>query len=108
MNANYKILFSQPSEGNRVFDGNATDNGFSGLDGDLIGTFRDADGSVYSANAQIVKDLPFHMTPNCSQRSNWKMMPCVDTFGQVNIVVYEIFLLKCIIYTGTSRVSSIS
>jgi hypothetical protein len=67
-----------------VFDGNATDNGFSGLDGDLIGTFRDEDGSVYSANSQIVKDLPFHMTPNCVQRSNWKMMPCGDTFGQVN------------------------
>ncbi|XP_056019715.1 cell surface hyaluronidase-like [Ostrea edulis] len=80
-----KFGFADPSEGNRVFDGNATDNGFSGLDGDLIGTFRDADGSVYSANAQIVKDLPFHMTPNCLQRNNWKMMPCGDEFGQVRL-----------------------
>ncbi|XP_062582630.1 cell surface hyaluronidase-like, partial [Saccostrea cucullata] len=80
-----KFGFSDPSEGNRVFDGNATDNGFSGLDGDLIGTFRDSDGSVFSAGSQIVKDLPFHSTSNCYQRSNWKMMACTNTFGQVRL-----------------------
>ncbi|XP_061192631.1 cell surface hyaluronidase-like [Saccostrea echinata] len=80
-----KFGFSDPSEGNRVFDGNATDNGFSGLDGDLIGSFRDTDGSVFSTGSQIVKDLPFHSTSNCYQRTNWKMMACTNTFGQVRL-----------------------
>lgn len=72
-------------EGNRVFDGNATDTGFTENDGDLIGTFRDTDGTVYKAGAQIVKDILFHSTPNCVQRTNWKMMACEETFGQVSI-----------------------
>lgn len=70
-----------------MFDGNATDTGFSENDGDLIGTFRDTDGSVYKAGAQIVKDILFHSTPNCVQRTNWKMMACEETFGQVSILL---------------------
>ncbi|XP_078319448.1 cell surface hyaluronidase-like [Crassostrea virginica] len=78
-----KFAFSDPSEGNRVFDGNATDAGFSDSDGDIIGIFRDTDGSVYKSGSQIVKDMPFHFTPRCAQRTNWKMMACEDTFGQI-------------------------
>ena len=66
-----------------MFDGNATDAGFSDSDGDIIGTFRDTDGSVYNSGSQIVKDIPFHSTPSCFQRTNWKMMACGNTFGQV-------------------------
>nr|XP_034311770.1 cell migration-inducing and hyaluronan-binding protein-like [Crassostrea gigas] len=80
-----KFSFSDPLEGNRVFDGNATDTGFTENDGDLIGTFRDTDGTVYKAGAQIVKDILFHSTPNCVQRTNWKMMACEETFGQVRL-----------------------
>uniref|UniRef100_K1QC76 Transmembrane protein 2 n=1 Tax=Magallana gigas TaxID=29159 RepID=K1QC76_MAGGI len=80
-----KFAFSDPLEGNRVFDGNATDTGFTENDGDLIGTFRDTDGTVYKAGAQIVKDILFHTTSNCVQRTNWKMMACEETFGQVRL-----------------------
>nr|XP_034311769.1 cell surface hyaluronidase [Crassostrea gigas] len=80
-----KFAFSDPSKGNRVFDGNATDTGFSNSDGDVIGSFRDTDGTVYKAGAQIVKAVPFHLTPNCAQRSNWKMMACEESFGQVRV-----------------------
>ena len=82
------IYFFKPSEGNRVFDGNATDAGFSDSDGDIIGSFRDTDGSVYKAGSQIVKDIPFHSTPSCFQRTNWKMMACRNTFGQVCNLVF--------------------
>lgn len=68
-----------------MFDGNATDTGFTENDGDLIGTFRDTDSTVYKAGAQIVKDILFHSTPNCVQRTNWKMTACEETFGQVSI-----------------------
>lgn len=71
-----------------MFDGNATDTGFSNSDGDVIGSFQDTDGTVYKAGAQIVKDVPFHLTPNCAKRSNWKMMACEESFGQV-----------CVLYT---------
>lgn len=69
-----------------MFDGNATDTGFSNSDGDVIGSFRDTDGTVYKAGAQIVKAVPFHLTPNCAQRSNWKMMACEESFGQVSVI----------------------
>lgn len=69
-----------------MFDGNATDTGFSNSDGDVIGSFRDTDGTVYKAGAQIVKTVPFHLTPNCAQRSNWKMMACEESFGQVSVI----------------------
>ena len=82
------VFIFKPSEGNRVFDGNATDAGFSDSDGDIIGIFRDTDGSVYKSGSQIVKDLPFHFTPRCAQRTNWKMMACEDTFGQVCGLVF--------------------
>ncbi|KAK3101827.1 hypothetical protein FSP39_006632 [Pinctada imbricata] len=78
--------FKDPSGGNRVFDGNSTDAGFSNLDGDDVATFRDLDGSVTNiAGSQVVKPLPFHLTSSCQKISNWKMAICPGAYGQVEV-----------------------
>lgn len=76
--------FGDASQGNRVFDGNATDVGFTSLDGDDIVLFEDLDGSVTgSAGNFVVKPLPIHMTEQCEEIENWKMAICPHPFGQV-------------------------
>lgn len=67
-----------------MFDGNATDVGFTSLDGDDIVLFEDLDGSVTgSAGNFVVKPLPIHMTEQCEEIDNWKMAVCPHPFGQV-------------------------
>lgn len=80
----YEIRYLYASQGNRVFDGNATDVGFTSLDGDDIVLFEDLDGSVTgSAGNFVVKPLPIHMTEQCEEIDNWKMAVCPHPFGQV-------------------------
>lgn len=76
-----------------MFDGNATDVGFTSLDGDDIVLFKDLDGSVTgSAGNFVVKPLPIHMTEQCEEIDNWKMAICPHPFGQVRrFFVFLIF-----------------
>lgn len=78
-----------------MFDGNATDVGFTSLDGDDIVLFEDLDGTVTgSAGNFVVKPLPIHMTEQCEEIDNWKMAVCPHPFGQVcGCFILLIFLL---------------
>ncbi|XP_056006549.1 cell surface hyaluronidase-like isoform X1 [Ostrea edulis] len=78
--------FNDASQGNRVFDGNATDLGFSALDGDDTVLFKDLDGSTTGVGGRgnfVVKPLPFHLTEQCEEIDNWKMAICPHQYGQV-------------------------
>ncbi|XP_061186068.1 inactive cell surface hyaluronidase CEMIP2-like [Saccostrea echinata] len=76
--------FNDASEGNRVFDGNSTDLGFTALDGDDIAVFKDVDGSTTGTKGSfVVKPLPFHMTEQCEEIDSWKMAICPHAYGQV-------------------------
>lgn len=79
-----------------MFDGNATDVGFTSLDGDDIVLFEDLDGSVTgSAGNFVVKPLPIHMTEQCEEIDNWKMAICPHPFGQVRrFFVFLIFIFE--------------
>ncbi|XP_062580731.1 protein DDB_G0287365-like [Saccostrea cucullata] len=81
--------FNDASEGNRVFDGNATDLGFTAFDGDDIVVINDLDGSTTGTKGNsVVKPIPFHMTEQCEEVDNWKMAICPHAFGQVR-ATYE-------------------
>ncbi|XP_061169000.1 protein DDB_G0287365-like [Saccostrea echinata] len=81
--------FSDASEGNRVFDGNSTDLGFTAFDGDDVVVINDLDGSTTGTKGNsVVKPIPFHMTEQCEEVDNWKMAICPHAFGQVR-ATYE-------------------
>ncbi|XP_048756053.2 protein DDB_G0287365-like isoform X2 [Ostrea edulis] len=78
--------FNDASQGNRVFDGNATDLGFTSWDGDDVAVFKDLDGSATgTAGSCVVKPIPFHMTDQCVEIDNWKMAICPHSFAQVQV-----------------------
>jgi hypothetical protein len=81
----------QASQGNRVFDGNATDFGFTAWDGDDVAMFKDLDGSTTGTiGSSVIKPIPFHLTDQCVEIKNWKMAICPHAFAQVSMVKYNV------------------
>ncbi|CAC5418259.1 TEME2 [Mytilus coruscus] len=80
-----KFGFDDPSEGNRVYDGDKNVPGFSDHDGDLTATFRDKDGSVTSLSTfeQIVKPGRYETTSACQLRGNWDMAFCPYKYAKM-------------------------
>lgn len=84
-----------------MFDGNATDLGFSALDGDDTVLFKDLDGSTTGVGGRgnfVVKPLPFHLTEQCEEIDNWKMAICPHQYGQVSARRSCLYILVSISY----------
>ncbi|XP_076070514.1 cell surface hyaluronidase CEMIP2-like isoform X1 [Mytilus galloprovincialis] len=87
--SNLKFGYSDPSGGNRVYDGDETVHRFNNLDGDKMATIRDEDGSVTNLATiqQIVKPGLFYTTPSCIYRKNWNMAMCPYKYAKLNIKI---------------------
>ncbi|XP_025088635.1 protein DDB_G0287365-like isoform X2 [Pomacea canaliculata] len=73
--------------GNWVFHGNASIADWEERDGSLGVFVRDADGSVTgTANASIVRNIPFYKGPECSDRPNWGMTVCPYRYVKMEIL----------------------
>lgn len=77
----------QVDGGNWVFHGNASIADWEERDGSLGVFVRDADGSVTgTANASIVRNIPFYKGPECSDRPNWGMTVCPYRYVKVSLL----------------------
>ncbi|CAC5383977.1 TEME2 [Mytilus coruscus] len=85
---NAQFGFSDPSEGNRV-KGILQDE--TQRTGDDIRTFRDIDNSVTELDVSedsvitVLSPEAFHMTEECTIRSNWNFGYCEHAFGKLGI-----------------------
>ena len=80
-----------------MYDGNADVPGFTAYEGDLMATFRDADGSVTGvAGAQVVKPGPYFETAQCYVRENWNVAICPHKYGEVGIGM-GLFVLEVVV-----------
>ncbi|XP_063397144.1 cell migration-inducing and hyaluronan-binding protein-like [Mytilus trossulus] len=87
---NAQFGFADPTEGNRVKDYDNDDDLYTERDGDDIANFRDADRSVTrtdvcSEAVAVVRPEPFHMTPECYERTSWNMAWCCQNFGEIRV-----------------------
>ncbi|XP_041366995.1 cell surface hyaluronidase-like [Gigantopelta aegis] len=94
------FAFCDDTEGNKVYDGNATVRGFEGdRDSKLQAIFQDEDGSVTGhPGAYVVKNLPFFTTPKCSFVENWQMSMCPHSFAKVSFIGVDFVKGKYPIY----------
>ncbi|XP_077861562.1 cell surface hyaluronidase CEMIP2-like [Saccoglossus kowalevskii] len=80
--------FVDKFDGNRVFNGNDSIEGFTNLGGDQLTNFYDADGGVTGyPDTTVVKNHPFLTTPRCIFRDNWQMSICPYHYSLLDLSV---------------------